>query len=229
MSVPPVIEAPSPNHGDRKGAAPSLVVLHYTAMATVEAAVARLRDPLAEVSAHWVVAEDGRLWRLVPEARRAWHAGAGGWGGCADVNSASIGIELANPGDRPFPLPQMCALEALLSDVLARWSIPPSGVIGHACMAPERKQDPGRRFDWRALGRRGLCLWENGAPGDRPADAAAFRAAARAFGYPLAAEGVWDAAALATADAFQARFRPWERGPLTTAALAQLERLAARC
>jgi N-acetylmuramoyl-L-alanine amidase len=160
--TPEVIDAPSPNHGDRRGVRPSLVVLHYTAMATAEAALARLCDPGPEVSAHWLIAEDGRVWRLVPEDRRAWHAGAGAWGGCADVNSASVGVELANGGDAPFPAPQMRALEAVLRGTLDRWGIPPAGVIGHACMAPLRKQDPGRRFDWRALARAGLCLWRAG-------------------------------------------------------------------
>jgi N-acetylmuramoyl-L-alanine amidase len=205
-----------------------MAVIHHTAMATAEAAVDRLCDPAAEVSAHYVIAEDGRVWRLVPEDRRAWHAGAGGWGGCADVNSRSIGIELANPGSAPYPAPQWRALVGLLRGIVDRWRIPPERVIGHQCMAPDRKADPGRGFDWRALAAEGLAVWLDGAPGRAPADPAAFRRAARAFGYPIAADGGWNAAALAVADAVQSRFRPWERGPLTVAGLAQLQALAAR-
>ena len=112
----------SPNFGERRdGARPSLIVIHYTAMATCAEARARLCDPAAEVSVHWLIAEDGTVEALVAEDMRAWHAGAGAWGAITDVNSHSIGIELANIGDAPFPEPQMAALEALLRDVMARW------------------------------------------------------------------------------------------------------------
>ncbi|MGF1658741.1 MAG: N-acetylmuramoyl-L-alanine amidase [Rubrimonas sp.] len=226
-----MIEAPSPNHGPRRGgAAPDLVVLHHTAMDSAEAALARLRDPAAEVSAHWLIAEDGRSWRLVDETRRAWHAGAGAWGDCADVNSRSIGVELANPGDAPFPEPQMAALEALLRPILARWPIPPERVIGHACMAPGRKADPSRRFDWRRLARAGLAIWAEPVRDPAPADPAPFRAAARRFGYPLGPGEGWDAEARAVAAAFRLRFRPSDDadGPLDAGGLAQLQALAAR-
>jgi N-acetylmuramoyl-L-alanine amidase len=222
------IEAPSPNHGDRRGHAPDLVVVHHTAMATAEVAVARLCDPAAEVSAHYVIAEDGRVWRLVPEDRRAWHAGVGAWGGATDVNSRSIGIELANPGRAPYPEPQWAALVDLLRAAIRLWSIPPERVIGHQCMAPARKADPGRAFDWRRLAREGLSIWIDGTQGRAAADAAAFRRAARRFGYPVPDGDGWDEAAIAAADAFQSRFRPWEQGPLTVAGLAQLQALAAR-
>ena len=159
-----ILERSSPNFGPRRdGLRPELVVLHHTAMLTAEAALERLCDPAAEVSAHYLVAEDGRTWRLVPEAERAWHAGAGSWGGAGDVNSRSIGIELANAGPLdglpPFPEPQMAALEALLDGIMARWSIPPAGVIAHSDMAPERKSDPGPKFDWRRLARGGRAVW----------------------------------------------------------------------
>lgn len=196
------------------------MVLHHTAMATAEAALERLRDPAAEVSAHYLIAGNGRVWRLVAEDRRAWHAGAGAWGDARDVNSRSIGIELANPGDAPFPAPQTAALATLLRGVLARWAIPPERVIGHACMAPERKQDPSARFDWRALAREGLSVWAE-ATGAAPADAAAFAVAARAFGYPPA-----EPAALLAA--FRRRFRPGAAGPLTGEDVATLAALAAR-
>lgn len=192
----------SPNFGERRGGARvELVVLHYTAMPTCAAALERLCDPLAEVSAHYLIAADGTVLALVDEAARAWHAGAGEWQGAGDVNSRSIGIELANTGAEPFAEPQMAALEGLLSGVLARHGLGPEAVIGHSDMAPDRKGDPGPRFDWRRLALRGLSIWpEPGEPGD-------FEADLRAFGYPQAAPETLLAA-------FRLRFRPWAKGPL---------------
>ena len=182
---------------------PSLVVLHYTAMASCAEARARLCDPLAEVSAHWLISETGQTEALVPETARAWHAGAGEWAGIADVNSQSIGIELANPGNHPFPEPQMAALEILLRAIMARWAIPPHRIIAHSDMAPSRKGDPGARFDWQRLALGGLSVW----PQVVQADALAFVPALRRFGYPDAPEGDLLAA-------FRLRFRPWASGPL---------------
>lgn len=193
----------SPNHGERRGgAAPDLIVLHYTAMASCAEARARLCDPAAEVSAHYLIAATGEVMALVPETARAWHAGAGAWAGRGDVNSHSIGIELDNPGDRPFPEPQMAALERLLEDLMRRHAIPPAGVIAHSDMAPDRKRDPGPRFDWRRLALGGLSVWP-----DRGGDAdAPLAASLRAFGYP-------DASPDALLPAFRLRFRPWAAGP----------------
>ena len=132
-----------------------MIVLHYTAMATPEAALERLCDSAAEVSAHYLICPKGRVWHLVDEAARAWHAGAGQWGDVTDVNSRSIGIELANPGEEPFPEPQMAALEDLMAGIMARWAIAPARVIAHSDMAPARKGDPGPRFDWRRLSGQG--------------------------------------------------------------------------
>lgn len=182
---------------------PSLVVLHYTAMAGCAQARARLCDPLAEVSAHWLISETGQTEALVDETQRAWHAGAGEWAGIADVNSQSIGIELANPGNHPFPEPQMLALEILLRATMARWAIPPHRIIAHSDMAPSRKGDPGARFDWQRLALGGLSVW----PQNVQADALAFVPALRRFGYPDAPEGDLLAA-------FRLRFRPWAAGPL---------------
>lgn len=149
---------PSPNCGARRdGATPDLVVIHYTAMETVEAAAEVLCDPAAEVSAHYLISETGEIIQMVAEADRAWHAGAGAWGDIADVNSRSIGIELANDALSPFPEPQMAALEGLLGEIMARWSVPPAGVIAHSDCAPGRKIDPGARFDWTRLARQGLA------------------------------------------------------------------------
>lgn len=179
------------------------MVIHYTGMRSCAAARDRLCDPAAEVSAHWLLAEDGTAEALVPEAMRAWHAGAGGWGGQGDVNSRSIGIELANPGDAPFPAPQMAGLELLLAGILSRWQIGPQGVIGHSDMAPGRKIDPGPRFDWRRLALRGLAVWPDAAGAAAPQD---FDGAAIRFGYPA------DVAADLRLQAFRLRFRPWATG-----------------
>jgi N-acetylmuramoyl-L-alanine amidase len=181
-----------------------MVVIHYTAMKDAASALARLCDPAAEVSAHYLVARDGTCWQMVDEAARAWHAGAGAWGPVTDVNSRSIGIELDNDGHTPFAAALMDRLEPLLADMMARWRIPPERVIGHACMAPDRKQDPGVRFDWARLGRQGLALLT---PAPLPAVPGDFAAHARAVGYP-------DATSDAVMEAFRARFRPAARGPL---------------
>lgn len=184
----------SPNHGDRRGQSPELVVIHYTGMADGASARARLCDPEAEVSAHWLIHENGLTEALVPEDRRAWHAGAGSWQGREDVNSRSIGIELVNPGDCPFPEPQMAALESLLRAIMVRWAIPAAAIIGHSDMAPGRKIDPGPRFDWKRLARQELAIWP-GAPG---ADLPLTQSLSR-IGYPDSP---------ATLAAFRLRFRP---------------------
>jgi N-acetylmuramoyl-L-alanine amidase len=216
------VSFPSPNCGERRGGArPDLVVIHYTAMASVAEARARLCDPAHEVSAHWLIAEDGAVEQLVDESLRAWHAGAGAWGAVGDVNSRSIGIELANTGAQPFAEPQMAALESVLAGIMARWGIPPERVIGHSDMAPARKSDPGARFDWRRLARAGLSVWPGvteGGSGGRLAD---FASHARRFGYPAVEEGL-------TLRAFRLRFRPWAEGPLDGVDVAMAADLAAR-
>jgi N-acetylmuramoyl-L-alanine amidase len=173
-------------------------------MESCAAARARLCDPAAEVSAHYLLSETGDVEPLVPEDARAWHAGAGAWGAVTDVNSRSIGIELANLGVEPFAAAQMAALERLLVDLMTRHAIPPQRVIGHSDMAPGRKGDPGARFDWRRLAMAGLSVWPACALPGRPED---FSADARRFGYPEA-----DPAHVLTA--FRLRFRPWARGPV---------------
>lgn len=195
--------AASPNHGDRRGQQPQLIVLHYTGMADCASARDRLCDPLAEVSAHWLIAEDGTAEALVPEDRRAWHAGAGAWQGRDDVNSRSIGIEIANPGDRPFPARQMDALVALLRQIMDRWQIGHVAVIGHSDMAPGRKIDPGARFDWQRLAREGVAYWPVGQGADLP-----LSASLDLIGYSAADPATRLAA-------FRLRFRPWATGPET--------------
>jgi N-acetylmuramoyl-L-alanine amidase len=226
---------PSPNFGERRGRGRvELVVLHYTAMPTCAEALERLCDPAAEVSAHYLIDGDGTVLSLVDEAARAWHAGAGEWLGEGDVNSRSIGIELANTGREPFAEAQMLALELLLADVLGRHGLGPEAVIAHSDMAPERKGDPGARFDWRRLALQGLSVWPDlpGAPpphrsptwreGDALPDMSGFMADLRAFGYP-------DAPLSSLLTAFRLRFRPWAKGPqdATDCALAaELRRFA---
>lgn len=178
-----------------------MIVLHYTGMESREAAHERLCDPGAEVSAHYLISETGALWQLVPEALRAWHAGAGHWAGTDDVNSRSIGIELVNTGAAPFPEPQMAALEELMRGIMGRWSIEAHRVIAHSDMAPGRKFDPGTRFDWRRLALLELSVWPEAAEGGD------FLESARRFGYPPEAQ---DEKIL---HAFRLRFRPWASGP----------------
>lgn len=159
-------------------------------MASAAAAANTLCNPETEVSAHYLIAEDGEVVSLVPEAMRAWHAGAGAWGQVTDVNSRSIGIELANTGFAPFAAPQMDALTDLLKGVRTRWAIRPERVIGHSDMAPGRKIDPGPRFDWRRLALEGLSVWPSSAAFalaseeiPQGSDDARFVAAMKAFGY----------------------------------------------
>ena len=219
---PGATPCPSPNHGARRGAArPDMIVLHYTGMESCRAALARLCEPAAEVSAHYLISETGTLWQLVPEARRAWHAGAGCWGAVRDVNSRAIGIELANDGAQPFAAPQMAALEDLMRGVMARWSIRPERVIAHSDMAPTRKRDPGPRFDWRRLALGGLSVWPQEPPEEAPPESD-FLHHARAFGYPV------DAGAADVLTAFRLRFRPWASGPCTATDTALAADLARR-
>lgn len=168
LPPPPVLSRPSPNHNARPaGGAIDTLVLHYTGMRSCAAALDRLCDPVAKVSAHYLIDEDGAVHALVPEDRRAWHAGAAFWRGTRDVNGHSIGIELVNPGHefgyRPFPEDQMKALVDLCADILARHPIAPRNVVGHSDVAPARKRDPGEKFDWPRLADRGIGLWPSSA------------------------------------------------------------------
>ena len=177
-------------------------MIHYTAMETADAALARLCDPDAEVSVHYLIDRTGAVTQLVAEERRAWHAGAGSWRGNKDINSRSIGIELDNTGHHPFPEPQMAALERLLKDILSRWTILPEDIIGHSDMAPGRKMDPGPRFDWSRLARQGLAGPVE--PGPKQPD---FPTAAQTAGFtaPVDKDTLLSATRL--------RFAPWRTGP----------------
>ncbi|WP_106745454.1 N-acetylmuramoyl-L-alanine amidase [Yoonia maritima] len=196
-----------------------MVVLHYTAMKSAAAARDTLCSPANEVSAHYLIAEDGEVMSLVPEALRAWHAGAGRWGAVADVNSHSIGIEIANDGLSPFAAPQMDALVDLLQGIKVRWDIRPERVIGHSDMAPGRKIDPGGRFDWRRLALMSHAVW----PEDvAPQDTAFFAPRMRAFGYTATD----DVDLLLSV--FRMRFRPWATGPLDEVDAGMISDLARR-
>ena len=200
-----IVDAPSPNW-DERGAPVSMIVLHYTGMETGEAAIERLRDPVAKVSSHYLVAEDGTILRLVDEGKRAWHAGRSHWRGTEDVNAISIGIEIVNPGHehgyRPFAEAQVDALLPLVSAIKERHGITRGNVVGHSDIAPTRKRDPGELFPWARLARLRLALprptkglmdphWTQGG----------FLLALERFGYDVAEP-------MAAIMAFQRRFRP---------------------
>jgi len=205
-------ERPSPNRSSRPpGAAVDMLVLHYTGMPTAAEAIDRLCDPAAKVSAHYVIEEDGTLWRLVAESERAWHAGVSFWQGTTDVNAASIGVELSNPGHewgyRAFPERQMAALEELAHGILARHRIPGDRVVGHSDVAPERKQDPGELFDWPRLARGGIGFW----PGEEappPRGVSEAQEMLASIGYRLPHSGALDERTRLVVTAFQRRFRP---------------------
>ena len=199
------IDCPSPNF-DERSLPISMLVLHYTGMPDAASAIERLTDPAAKVSAHYLVAEDGQILRLVEEEKRAWHAGSSWWRGVTDVNSASIGIEIVNPGHefgyRPFPEEQMDALIPLVADIVQRHGIRAPDVVGHSDIAPARKDDPGELFDWAMLARLGLAA-------ERPTrnlmaphwTDAGFLLALERYGYDVSKPK-------AAITAFQRRFRP---------------------
>lgn len=213
------IEAPSPNFEARKSP-PDMIVLHYTGMPTGEAALERLCDPASKVSSHYLVEEDGRVFRLVPEERRAWHAGVSFWKGETDINGRSLGIEIVNPGHefgyRPFPEAQVAAVIELLSDIRSRWTVEDGYIIGHSDVAPDRKDDPGELFPWKRLAEAGHGLWAEppaapGAPlgeGEEGAGVFALQAGFTRLGYDCAPSGKFDAHTTAVVRAFQRHWRP---------------------
>ena len=223
-----VRDAPSLNHDERPAGEPvDTLILHYTGMRTAEEAIGRLRDPASCVSAHYVVEEDGAIWRLVPEGRRAWHAGVSHWRGREALNGRSIGIEIVNPGHewgyRPFPALQMAAVCDLCLDILTRHSIAARDVVAHSDVSPDRKQDPGELFDWEGLAANGVGLWPRPAGGTpRTVEASSAPALLGAIGYRT------DLPLPVLLSAFQRRWRP-ERidGAADAATLALLDAVAA--
>jgi len=210
---------PSPSHGERKRPVFALV-LHYTGVPTTQAALDLLLSPASEVSAHYLVEEDGGVLQLVPETRRAWHAGRSFWAGETDMNSASIGVEIQHPGHsdpRPYLEAQIAAVTALARDVCARHAIEPRHVLAHSDIAISRKLDPGEFFPWERLAAAGVGLYPTPAAigddvgltlGSAGAEVAALRAKLAAYGYQAAADGPFDEALEAVVKAFQRRFRP---------------------
>ena len=212
----------SPNHGGRRALkAPDCVILHYTGMPTGEAALKQLLDPASEVSAHYLVWEDGRIDQLVAEDRRAWHAGRSLWKGVTDMNSASIGVEIVNPGhdggSPPFPEPQIAAVIALTRDLCGRWRIPPERVLAHSDVAPSRKRDPGEAFPWDKLWRGGVGWWTEPAPltggpifghEEEGPPVRALQAMLALYGYAIELTGIYDRQTGAVVAAFQRHFRP---------------------
>lgn len=218
----------SPNFDERPTRrSVDILVLHYTGMSSAEAALDRLCDPAAKVSAHYLVDEDGEVFRLVAEDKRAWHAGVSQWAGNRDINASSIGIEIVNPGHewgyRPFAESQMDALTELARAIVARHPIAPQCVLGHSDIAPERRQDPGELFDWRRLAAAGVglvpgsavsCVTANAAEpkslelGDRGASVLQFQRELARYGYGVARSGTYDEATAAVVRAFQRHFRP---------------------
>jgi N-acetylmuramoyl-L-alanine amidase len=206
--------APSPNHGERKGGrTPDSILLHYTGLPSTESALRQLSDPVAQVSAHYLVSEDGCLFQLVPEARRAWHAGRGCWAGEHDMNDVSIGIEIANAGHRgglpPYPLAQIETVIALCQDIIERWHIQPERVLAHSDVSHGRKIDPGEHFPWWKLAKAGIGHYvAPAALEDGRRLLAGDEAMLASYGYAVGATGVYDATTESAISAFQRHFRP---------------------
>ena len=218
-----LIDHPSPNFDERNCRRPvDMVVLHYTGMPTAAAALQRLTDPESKVSSHYMIDEDGTIYRLVPEEKRAWHAGVGFWRGIRDVNARSIGIELVNPGHefgyREFPAVQVDALIALLKDIASRHEMMPGNYVGHSDVAPTRKEDPGELFPWRRLHAAGFGRWwtddfkiSPSAPtlraGERGGAVLELQVALDKIGYAIEGSGIYDSHTEAAVRAFQRHWR----------------------
>jgi N-acetylmuramoyl-L-alanine amidase len=219
-----LIKKPSLNHDARPaGCGVDVLLMHYTGMQTGEAAIERLCDSEAKVSAHYVVEEDGRVFQLVEEDRRAWHAGASHWAGRDRINDCSIGIEIINPGHefgyRPFPQDQMNAVIDLSKEILSRHSIPQSRILGHSDVAPDRKEDPGELFDWQRLAIKGVGRFidpgsvepiagRDLVAGDKGWEVQEFQKNLRDFGYGIEITSVFDDFTSKVSTAFQRHFRP---------------------
>ena len=214
---------PSPNHGERKGSGvPDMIVLHYTGLPHNEDAIKQLCSPTSEVSAHYVVLQDGRIAQLVAESRRAWHAGTARWAGETDINSCSIGIEIANPGHEhgypAFPKRQIAAVTALCRSIFNRHPIPAERVLAHSDVAPARKQDPGEKFPWNLLAASGIGLWVNPAPirqagpiftlGETNPAVEEVQGMLARYGYDVTPTGYFDGNTLDAVAAFQRHLRP---------------------
>lgn len=214
--------APSPNFGARAGGRlPDIILLHYTGMATADGALKWLRAPESQVSCHYFVHEDGRVEQLVREADRAWHAGKSFWKGEVDINSASIGVEIANPGHPgglpDFPEAQIQAVVELCLDCGRRWGITPERVLAHSDVAPVRKVDPGEKFPWARLHKAGVGHWVEPSPiaggrffqrGDTGQPVEALQTMLSLYGYATEIDGIYSEKTEGDVAAFQRHFRP---------------------
>lgn len=233
---------PSPNYGDRsRGRVPDMIVLHYTGMPDVEGALARLCTSGTDVSAHYVVLEDGRIVQCVQEVKRAWHAGTSFWAGEEDINSCSIGIEIVNRGHDwgypDFPLRQVAAVIALCRGIMLRRDIPSHRVLAHSDVAPARKKDPGEKFPWHSMANSGVGHWVQPAPivrgdalmlGSISDDVLHMQQALAKYGYGVPLTGKYDGATMEVVTAFQRHFRPARvDGVADRSTLATLEALLA--
>jgi len=205
-----IVERPSPNFNDRPAGVPiDMLVLHYTGMKTAEEALVRLTEAASKVSAHYIIDEDGTVYRHVPEEKRAWHAGVSRWAGVSNLNDRSIGIEIVNPGHdfgyRDFPEPQIVAVIELGLAIRARHGIPAKRVLAHSDIAPTRKIDPGELFPWKRLAASGLGVWAEGPRVDisRSIQIPDIQADLAAIGYDCPATGVFDDDTRAVIAAFQ--------------------------
>lgn len=213
---------PSANFGERKdGREADMIVLHYTGMPDVEGAIARLCTAGTDVSAHYIVLEDGRIVQCVPESKRAWHAGVSSWAGEDDINSCSIGVEVVNRGHDwgypDFPLRQIAAVIALCRGIMLRRKVPPQRVLAHSDVAPARKKDPGEKFPWHSLANSGVGHWVQPAPIVRGeslrlgsiSDAVRdLQLALARYGYGVPITGKYDGPTMEVVTAFQRHFRP---------------------
>lgn len=247
-----IVQTPSPNFNDRIHPI-DMLVLHYTGMETGEAALARMCDPSAEVSAHYMISEDGVIVQLVDEANRAWHAGVSSWQRDEDLNSRSIGIEIVNGGhdwpleDRtlpPYPPVQISAVISLSKAILARHEIPASRIVGHSDIAPARKADPGEHFPWKTLAEAGIGLWPDPPPDGAPPPQAGYgimpgetgapvlrvQQQLASIGYALEETSTLDAQTLEVTTAFKRRWAP-ERlnGPLDVETMGKIASIARQC
>lgn len=233
----------SPNIEPRKdGLTPTILILHYTGMASAAAAIKLLADPASKVSCHYVVDENGVVTQMVAESMRAWHAGKSHWAGLTDINSASIGIEIQNPGHEggmpPFPAVQMRVVETLSRDIAQRHGIAPERILAHSDIAPARKIDPGERFDWQGLARGGVGHWVRPAPlrdgvtgaaaGSSAPQVREMQAMLAAYGYGVEVTGEHDRQSELAVMAFQRHFRPRRvDGVVDGSSLRTLDRLLA--
>lgn len=234
---------PSPNYDDRQ-AGIDMLVLHYTGMKSAAEALQRMCDPEAGVSAHYMVDEDGAVYQLVPEEKRAWHAGKSSWRGKDGINHCSVGVEIVNPGHewgyRPFTILQMKSVIALCQGIVARHSIPARNVVAHSDIAPERKEDPGELFEWKWLAQEGIGLYpdvpehyENHIllqQGDEGAAVKAMQTQLAAYGYLVTADGSYTPETATVVKAFKRHFCPqYLNAPWDNVAARALEGVLGMC